>query len=247
MPMHTVSHSLPARPLPTRCDPLPSAALAESIEPMGARMAFARTSEIYGEGEAADYLYKVVSGTVCTYKVLVDGRRQVSGFYLAGEVFGLEMGHEHGFSAEAITDATVLVIRRSAVLALAERDGDVARQLLDLTVSELVRNQSRVLLLIKSAQERVAEFLLEMSKRCRRGNAIDLPMTRQDIADYLGLTIETVSRTLTAFQNFAMIELPSSRQIVLRDRDGLEDLSACGGEFALARGAIPARMAARGH
>src|SRR5262245_35521471 len=90
-----------------------------SIEMMGAPMAFARNAEIYGEGEPADYVYKVVSGTVRTYKVLSDGRRQIGAFYLAGDVFGLEMGEEHTFSAEAITDSKVLVIKRSAVVALA--------------------------------------------------------------------------------------------------------------------------------
>src|SRR5262245_37795937 len=78
-----------------------------TIELMGALVPFARNSEIYGENEPADYLYKVVSGTVRTYKVLVDGRRQIGGFYLPGDMFGLETGDEHSFSAEAITDCKI--------------------------------------------------------------------------------------------------------------------------------------------
>src|SRR5262245_46153797 len=109
--------------------PVNSHALAGSIELMGATMSFARNEEIYGENEPADYLYKVISGTVRTYKVLNDGRRQIGAFYLPGDMFGLETGEEHAFSAEAITDCKVLVIKRSAVIALAGRDNEVARQL----------------------------------------------------------------------------------------------------------------------
>jgi CRP-like cAMP-binding protein len=196
------------------------------VELMGAPMSFGRNAEIYGEGEPADYLYKVVSGTVRTYKVLTDGRRQVGGFYLPGEVFGLETGDEHGLSAEAITQCEVLVIRRSALVALADTDHDVARQLWTLTGNELRRVQEHILLLIKSAQERVAAFLLEMEQRVCAGNAVELPMSRQDIADYLGLTIETVSRTLTNLENASTIELSSSRRIVLRNRGALNRLNS---------------------
>src|SRR6516162_10689849 len=164
------------------------------LDMMGAHMSFSRNAEIYGEGEAGDYIYRVISGAVRTYKLLADGRRQVGGFYLPGGMFGLEPGDEHTFSAEAIAESKVLVIKRSAVMALAERDGEVARQLWNLTGRELSRVQDHILLLIKSAHERVATFLLEMAERESAGNAVDLPMSRQDIADYLGLTIETVSR-----------------------------------------------------
>ena len=200
-------------------------ALAGSIDMMGASMTFARNSEIYGENEPADYLYKVISGSVRTYKVLSDGRRQIGAFYLPGDMFGLEMGEEHSFSAEAISDAKVLVIKRSAVMALAARDNEVARQLWTLTSRELSRVQDHMLLLVKTAQERVVSFLLEMAGRRSAGNAIDLPMSRQDIADYLGLTIETVSRTLTHLESTAAIELPSSRRIVLRNRIALGRLN----------------------
>ena len=193
---------------------------------MGAPMSFSRNAEIYGESEPADYLYKVVSGTVRTYKVLTDGRRQVGGFYVAGDIFGLETGEEHTFSAEAITECKVLVIKRSALMALAERDHEVSHQLWTITGGELRRVQDHIMLLIKSAQQRVASFLLEMSERISADNAVELPMSRQDIADYLGLTIETVSRTLTILENAATIELSSSRRIVLRNRSALSRLNA---------------------
>src|SRR5215203_4940130 len=98
--------------------PVAPQASASTLDMMGAIMPFGRNAEIYGEGEPADFLYKLVSGTVRTYKVLSDGRRQIGAFYLPGDVFGLEMGDEHTFSAEAICDSKVLVIKRSAVVRL---------------------------------------------------------------------------------------------------------------------------------
>jgi CRP-like cAMP-binding protein len=195
------------------------------IEMMGAQMSFARNVEIYGENEPADYLYKVLSGSVRTYKVLADGRRQIGAFYLPGDIFGLESGEEHAFSAEAISDSKILVIKRSALVGLAARDNDVARQLWELTSSELRRVQDHIVLLIKTATERVVGFLLEMAARMPSDKLIELPMSRQDIADYLGLTIETVSRTLTQLENSTAIELATSRRVVLRNRAALCRLS----------------------
>jgi CRP/FNR family transcriptional regulator, nitrogen fixation regulation protein len=197
-------------------------ALGQSMQLMGAMMTYPRDAEIFGENEPADYLYKVVNGTVRTYKILSDGRRQVSGFYLPGDIFGLEFTDEHTLSAEAISDAKVLVVKRSALNALAGRDRLVAQQLFALTGRELHRVQDRILLLIKNARERVASFLLEMAGRASENNTIELPMSRQDIADYLGLTIETVSRTLTALETASAIEVSAcSRRIVLRNRAAL--------------------------
>ena len=203
-----------------------SHSLIETMEIMGASMSYARNAEIYGENEPTEYLYKLISGTVRTSKILNDGRRQIGEFYLPGDLFGHEVGSEHSFSAEAITDVKVIVIKRSAVEALAARDNDVARQLWAMTGRELQRMQEHILLLVKSAQERVAGFLLEMAERIKSTDELELPMSRQDIADYLGLTIETVSRTLTILENSAAIALPTSRRIVLRNRAALRRLNA---------------------
>jgi CRP-like cAMP-binding protein len=192
----------------------------------GATMQFERNNEIYGEGEPADYVYKVLSGTVRTSKVLSDGRRQIGAFYLPGDIFGLEAGEEHTFCAEALTDASVLVVKRSVVAAEAQKNCHVARELWAATARELAQAQNHVMLLIKSAQERVATFLLEMADRVPCQTGIELPMSRQDIADYLGLTIETVSRTLTQLESKAAIELPRSRHIVLRNRSALARLNS---------------------
>lgn len=225
MPMSVLPQARSGLPIAAR--EAPSAATCDRagpIELMGARMTFSRNAEIYGEDEPAEYLYKVVSGAVRTCKVTSDGRRQIGGVYLPGDIFGLETGDVRVFSAEAIGEATVLVVKRKPLMALAERDGEVARQLWSSTAAELSRSQSRLLLLIKSAQERVAGFLLEMAARSPGRDEVDLPMTRQDIGEYLGLTIETVSRTLTKMQEGALIELAASRRVLLRQRAALEQL-----------------------
>ncbi len=198
--------------------------LEQLIHLMGASMSYPRNTEIFGENEPADFLYKVVSGCVRTYKVLSDGRRQIGAFYLRGDIFGIEFAYEHALSAEAITDTKVVVIKRSALNARIGNNAAMARELFALTGRELQRVQDRVLLLVKSAQERVAGFLLEMGSRIS-GNAIELPMSRQDIADFLGLTIETVSRTFTVLEASAAIELTTSRRIVLLNRSALQRMN----------------------
>jgi CRP-like cAMP-binding protein len=211
---------------PRRAPHADNAVQGSTIEFMGACMSFPANAEIYGENEPADYLYKVVSGTVRTYKVLVDGRRQIGAFHLPGDIFGLETGDEHTFSAEAITDCKITVIKRSALMALAARDPEVAREMWALTARELQRVQEHSLVLIKSAEERVAGFLLEMAERVTAGGAVELPMSRQDIADYLGLTIETVSRTLKLLEDAAAIEVAKRRRILLRNRSALRRLNS---------------------
>jgi CRP/FNR family transcriptional regulator, nitrogen fixation regulation protein len=207
------------RPVPTRGN-------FGAMELVGSQMTFGPNEEIFGEDEPAEYVYKVTRGAVRTYKILNDGRRQIGGFYLPGDIFGLEVGKAHQFSAEAINHATVTVIRRSAVVALAERDCEAARELWNFTGRELHRVQEHMMLLVKSAQQRVACFLLEMSERLATTDALELPMSRQDIADYLGLTIETVSRTMTQLVSDHAIGLPSSRHIVLRNRSALRRLNS---------------------
>jgi CRP-like cAMP-binding protein len=200
--------------------------LGGAMECIGAPMLFRRHAEIYGEGEPADYLYKITTGVVRICKVLADGRRQVGGFYLRGDTFGLETGAEHAYSADAITECRVLVARHSTLIARAKTDHEVAFQLLVLTGRELRRLQDHVLLLIKNAPERVAAFLLALAERSSTGSSIELPMSRQDIADHLGLTIETVSRTLSYLESLQAIELLSARRVLLRNRCALVRLSA---------------------
>ncbi|MCB1487764.1 MAG: helix-turn-helix domain-containing protein [Bauldia sp.] len=200
--------------------------LAEAFGGVGISVRHARNSEVYGEGEPVDNVYKVVSGAVRTYKLLSDGRRQISDFHIQGDVFGLEIGTERHFTAEAIADSVVLVAKRSVLVSLAGRSPELASELWAHTAKELKRAQDHLLLLgRKRAQERVATFLLDMAGREGSDIVVDLPMSRQDIADYLGLTIETVSRTLTRLEGEMAIEIPTSRRILLRDRQALGHLN----------------------
>jgi CRP/FNR family transcriptional regulator, nitrogen fixation regulation protein len=151
-----------------------------SVERMGTPMSFGRDVEIYGgRGARRLSLQDHLRGS-STYKVLIDGRRQIGAIYLPGDIFGLETGEEHAFSAEAVVDSKVLVIKRSTVVSLATWDSDVARQLWTLTGRELQRTQNHVLLLIKTAPRRVASFLLEMAERIQDSDEVELPMWRRD-------------------------------------------------------------------
>ncbi len=201
--------------------------LTSTLDLPGFNMTFARGEEVFGEEEPADFVYKVLSGAVRTTRILSDGRRQIGGFHLAGDVFGLELNGAHRFSAEAVVDAEIALVRRSAIDRACERDSAAARELWNLTSRDLERLQDHMVLLgRKSALERVASFLLDMSRRAPCGQAVDLPMSRTDIADYLGLTIETVSRTLSQMERDHMIALPTARHILLCDRRGLANLDA---------------------
>jgi CRP/FNR family nitrogen fixation transcriptional regulator len=195
--------------------------LLRAIEDNAVRKSFSRNAEIYGENEPCDYMFKVVSGAVRSYKLVLDGRRLVGAFYLPGEFFGIEASERHLFSSEAVVNAELLVVRREVILSLAARDPEIAHDLWSLTARELLRAQSHMLLLNKSASERVASFLLEMSERRQSHEEVQLPMSRQDVADYLGLTSETVSRMLTRFEDASAIVLPSCRRVVVRNRSAL--------------------------
>jgi CRP/FNR family nitrogen fixation transcriptional regulator len=197
-----------------------------AIERMGFTNSYPLDTEIYGEEEPAQYLYKVVSGAVRTYKILENGRRQIAAFYVPGDVFGLETRDEHALSAEAISQSKLILVKRRDLIALASHDNAVARLLWTLTAAELRRTQDHTLLFAMSADQRVAGFLLEMAERLLTDDEVKLPMARRDIADYLGLTIETVSRSLTHLENSAAIKIPTSRRIQFRDYAALGRLSA---------------------
>lgn len=185
----------------------------------------ARDEEIFGEGEAADYVYQVISGSVRTHRLLRDGRRQIDEFHFAGDYFGIEAGDVHRVTAEAMVDTTVRMVRRGALSNLAAQRSDVAKALFRLTVAGLQRSQDHVLMLgRKSARERVVGLLIDLADRVGAREELDVPMSRQDMADYLGLTIETVSRSLTQLQADGVIALPTTRHIVLRDRAALRRL-----------------------
>ena len=188
---------------------------------LGVPIKFGAGVEIYGEGEPIEYVYEVVHGAVRTVKVLTDGRRTIGGFHFAGDIFGLEEGREHSLSADAIVNCAIHVIKRRALIRMARYDRELARQLLSVTSRELALVHDHALMLIKTALERVGSFLLEMGDRISIGDLVVLPMSRQDIADYLGVTIETVSRAFTILASRSAIALPNARAVVLRDRAAL--------------------------
>src|SRR3954454_2173257 len=188
---------------------------------------YKKNTEIYGEREPAEYVYQVKSGAVRSYKLLSDGRRQIGAFHLAGDIFGLENGSFHRFTAEAIVDTTVRLMKRRSLEHVAETDVLVALDLLNMTTNNLQHAEDHMLLLgRKTSLERVAAFLLEMDRRLSAAGVMALPMSRRDIADYLGLTLETVSRALSQLHGQGILGFrgQSQRQIVLLDRTRLADL-----------------------
>jgi CRP/FNR family transcriptional regulator, nitrogen fixation regulation protein len=178
---------------------------------VGSRRRFEADEEIYAEGDRAAHFYKVVSGAVRTYKLLDDGRRQIAGFHLPGDIFGVEAGEEHRFGAEAVTETTLAVHRRSDREALARDGGALAREVVAAMMGALDRAQEHMILLgRKSAKERIASFLLGLAERTRSATAV-----------------EGVSRSLTQLERAGIIELPTNRRmVVLRDKATLRRLDA---------------------
>jgi CRP/FNR family transcriptional regulator, nitrogen fixation regulation protein len=188
---------------------------------------YSRDEDIYGECEPAEYVYQVISGAVRTYKLLNDGRRQIDAFHLPGDVFGLDAGHAHRLTAEAIIDTSVRMTKRRTLEAMAKTDSETACRLWRMTADELRRAQDHMLLLgRKNAIERVAAFLLEMDRRLSKAGMFALPMCRRDIGDYLGLTLETVSRTLSQLHDRDILSFSGARHIVLLDRARLAAMNA---------------------
>ena len=200
-------------------------AIADVMTRLGLKMNFAKDEEIFCQDEEADLIYLVVSGAVRTTRLLSDGRRQVGAFYYPGDLVGLETGALHRFSAEALSDAVLLVVKRSSLQTFAG-DGEVDRAIWEATRRELERAQEHLLVLgRKTACEKVASFLMDLAERDAQADAIALPMGRQDMADYLGLTIETVSRMLTQLQGASVVEFDGCRRFRVKRWDALERLA----------------------
>jgi CRP/FNR family nitrogen fixation transcriptional regulator len=194
----------------------------DEVKLIGVTKTYGRDQQIYGEGEPADLVYKVVSGAIRCFRVLADGRRQISEFYLPGDIFGVEAGLERRSSAEAVGDTILVVTRRSTLMIEDENQG---AKFWRLAIAELQRSREHVLTLgRRAAGERVASFLTDLAERTGAHDEVELPMSRQDMADYLGLTIETVSRTLTQLQSQGLIEISSCRHVRLKAPEALDDM-----------------------
>lgn len=182
---------------------------------------------IFYEGDEAKSVYNVTSGVVRVSKMLSDGRRQITGFLFPGDFVGLSHDDAYAYTAEAITPARLCRFKRDKLLMLFDELPHLEKRLLGMAADELAAAQDQILLLgRKTARERVVSFLLHLGKQARKrgdsGNPIALPMSRADIADYLGLTIETVSRTITKLVKDGVIALPASSTVVLADEVALE-------------------------
>jgi len=185
---------------------------------------------IIDEGEPADYLFNVTGGAVKLYKLLPDGRRQITGFLFEGDFLGIAMNERYAYSAEAVDKVALCRFPRRKLESLLDEFPKLEKRLLGMASNELVQAQDQILLLgRKTAQEKIISFMLSLSNRAtKRGEApspIALPMGRADIADYLGLTTETVSRSITHLKRDGHIRLLQGGKVELPDLAGLRDLA----------------------
>ncbi|WP_247887342.1 helix-turn-helix domain-containing protein [Azospirillum sp. SYSU D00513] len=199
------------------------------LDAMGEARLFDRDQSLFAEGDAANAVYRVMDGLVRLYKLLPDGRRQIIGFLRGGDMMGLAAGERFAYTAEAVVPSTVRRIPRARVTALMDERPALARTLLAAMTAELMAAQEQMLLLgRKTAREKLATFLLANDERAQDASGrIDLPMSRTDIADYLGLTTETVSREFTKLKTARVIRLMEGGKVELVDRDTLSELAEC--------------------
>lgn len=192
-------------------------ALLTAMQPAAVTL-FSADSTIYSEGDAAGPLYFVEFGTVRICRVTADGRRQITAFHTAGDVFGFEAGEQHDSSAESVDGAGIRVLRPT-------NGNQPTGSILMLALKSLARSQNHLMVLgRRTANERMAALLLDLSERQGDERLVHLAMPRNDIADYLGITFETVSRILRAFKDQGIIRLQSISKIEILDHDALEDL-----------------------
>lgn len=190
---------------------------------------------LFFEGDMSGDCFIVQAGALKLYKLMPDGRRQITGFLFKGDFLGIQAGEEYGYTAEALEPSEACAIPGEKMEALVADYPKLANRLLNLASLELAAAQDQMLLLgRKTAQERIASFLLWLAERARdRGDAanpVRVPMSRSDMGDYLGLTVETVSRTITKLKTSGLISLKEGNRIELADREMLEALAAgeCG-------------------
>lgn len=209
--MHALAHSAALQTFP------PAAILASNaLAGPAAVNVFAAEAEIYAQGERAGKLYEVEFGAVRVYRLLADGRRQVVAFHFAGETFGFEADGVHSFFAEAIVQTGLRTVARQA-------KDQASPEFMRLVLQGMVRAQEHLLVVGRqSAMEKLAAFLLDLADRQGDHEQIDLPMTRVDIGDYLGMTIETVSRSLSKLRSEGILRLRNTRCVEILKRDRLQ-------------------------
>lgn len=209
-----------------KCDKL------AKLRGLGSHFRLGAGQPLFHEGDPASRVFTLTKGSLKLYKLLPDGRRQVTGFMHPGDFLGITVDEEHAFSAEALEQSQLCAFPRSRFDDFTEENGEMERELYRLAVHELAAAQEQMVLLgRKTAAERVASFFVALAERAERviegeTRFIRLPMSRSDIADYLGLTKETVSRVLALLKRQRLIRLDAIDRIEILDRAGLEDVAA---------------------
>jgi CRP-like cAMP-binding protein len=195
-----------------------------ALAQIGTKVRIARNETIFNEGDDAAFTYKVVSGAVRLCKHTSNGRRQIADFLLAGDFFGFLQFGQYSFTAEAVSDVVVIAYPQRQVEQLSATTPSLGRKILVLLSQRLLGMQDHLVMLGRqAAKQKVASFLLLLAERSEAedGESFDVPMSRQDIADYLGLTVETVCRSLSDLKRTHLIRIPSTHQIAIDDSDGL--------------------------
>jgi CRP/FNR family transcriptional regulator, anaerobic regulatory protein len=187
---------------------------------------FSAGEALIWEGDQAGHIFNVVEGVLRVYKILPDGRRAIMGFVYPGDIFGVSFQHRSLFTAEAVTAIKVRRFSHGRFLSLVNESPDLQSQLFALLCTKMSAAQDQMLLLgRKCAEERVVSFLLAVHRKCGEGVEIELPMSRLDMADYLGLTIETVSRMMTSLTRRGLIHATGRHKIALRKLSALRDIA----------------------
>jgi CRP/FNR family nitrogen fixation transcriptional regulator len=187
-----------------------------ALDTLGSVCRFRRGETIFGEGDELRSSYKIVSGAVRLSRITEDGRRQIVEFRTPGEFVGFEWDGQYALSAEAVRDVVAVRYMRTRVDRLVEERSDVRESVVALIRNELRSAHEHLITLgCQGAKERVANFLLQLARKAgaREGEIMEVELGRQDMADYLGLTLETISRTLSEFRRTGAIALPKRRQI----------------------------------
>jgi len=202
----------------------------ERLEAITTSTTFEDGQTVFEQGDDPRYIFNLTEGAIRLLKLLPNGRRQVVGFVFPGDMLGLSSHGAYTCSAEAIGKVGVCRFPRAKLLSLLDEFPNLKTRLLDIAADELSEAQEQMLLLgRKSPAEKLASFLWRLHRdgsRCGGSeNRIDLAMSRTDIADYLGLTIETVSRTFTRLRNDGVIRLDGAAHVVIEDEDALEELA----------------------
>jgi CRP/FNR family transcriptional regulator len=211
------------------CRPLDAAALDE-VSSESDQLSLPARSVVFREGDPAGKVFTLIDGTAKLLRTLPDGKQQVVGFRFAGDIIGYTTKSDYPFDAELLTDARLCRLDRPQLESLLKRYPMLERRLLDLCVQELAATQEQLVTVgRRTAEARVAAFLLSLVEARRRrgagGRLLDMPMTRADIADFLGLTLETVSRTLTSFRKRGWTREPAHQKVELVNLGALSGLT----------------------